>query len=151
MMRASAPRPLALAGVTRNISTSDSVSHGDTYGCLIRPKGDRYLLDRWCLNKYMKRRAVPLSSLFSVPTWIYHLIGISMHLVFQGFPGCLFHTLPGKSLLCQSLTSMHSKFELYPRSWHRMLPIRRSLSRWSAGLVSQCNKGLLNQRRLEHQ
>ena len=93
-MRASAPRPLALAGVTRTKSISDPVAITISVLSWCRPKGDKTLLDRCSHNNHIKRCVIPLPALFSVPPWIHHLTGISMHLVFQGFPSCLFPGVP---------------------------------------------------------
>ena len=148
-MRASAPRPLALAGVTRTKSISDPVAITISVLSWCRPKGDKTLLDRCSHNNHIKRCVVPLPALFSVPPWIHHLTGISMHLVFQGFPSCLFPGVPRNRLHHQSLPSMHPRVELCPGRWLKTRPRRRPLWKQTMRLVSQYNSRLVNHRRLK--
>ena len=90
IMPASAPRPLALAGVTRNKQIRFySVYHDiDTYGHV-----DRKTLQ---IDNNVVTAILDIASivLFLKPIWIHHLTGASMHLVFQSFPGYQFHWLP---------------------------------------------------------
>ena len=92
IMPASAPRPLALAGVTRNKQISFYRISRYRSLTLCRQRFDKDFRDRskWCDSNTRHRVDYCLS--WSI--WIHHRTGTSMHLVFQGFPDYLFHWLP---------------------------------------------------------